>query len=94
MKRILALPELAGRRGGDEFLAVLPEVNHAGAMELGERIRAGGESLGLGCGANRITISVGAAQFGEGGASELLDAADARLYVAKHAGRNMVVGSD
>jgi len=94
MKATLAAPQLAGRRGGDEFLAVLPEVTYAQAMEIGERIRAGVEGLDLVCGAGRITVSIGVAQFGEGGSTELLDVADSRLYVAKHAGRNTVVGSD
>jgi len=92
-------PWVAGRRGGDEFLMVLPESGAGQAAELAERVRvavqdavaiedpdAEGDS-------GRVTISAGIAQWSGEDAGALVDLADQRLYAAKRLGRNRIVFS-
>ena len=73
-----------GRRGGDEFLVVLPGCTTAVAATILERLRiaAPGE----------VTCSIGAAHWRPGdGASMLVSKADAALYEAKRRGRDRLV---
>jgi diguanylate cyclase (GGDEF)-like protein len=77
------------RVGGEEFVAVLPDSDMSGAVEVAERMRRAVDELrpeGL-----RVTMSVGVATgvFGEG-ANETVGRADAALYRAKAAGRDRV----
>lgn len=93
--------DILGRTGGEEFLAVLPDTPHADALALAERLRAAlaGRTLTLRQAdgselPHRQTASLGVAVLTPemNGTRELLAAADARLYAAKHAGRNTVSG--
>ncbi len=91
--------DLAGRWGGEEFVAVLPETDSNGAQVIGERLRAAVEHLRLPHGAPGwgpvVTVSVGyaaAVPSAQSGPEELLAEADAALYRAKAAGRNQVAG--
>lgn len=82
------------RFGGEEFCVVLPDTDLAGAMIAAERLReAVAETIVLGNDQRplpSVTVSIGAAQAqAEGGAQDLLHAADAALYRAKRA-RNCV----
>ena len=87
----------AARYGGEEFCLLLPASDRARALEVGEMVRDAVERLGIphamsgfGC----VTVSVGVsviAPTGEQRPNELLEAADAALYAAKHRGRNAVV---
>ncbi|HOX30999.1 MAG TPA: GGDEF domain-containing protein [Spirochaetales bacterium] len=83
-----------GRYGGEEFLAVLPEVELAGALEAAERARRGlAESeLSLAGGERfRVTVSAGVAAWEPGlGADAFVSRADQALYAAKRGGRNRV----
>jgi diguanylate cyclase (GGDEF)-like protein len=82
--------DLVARWGGEEFLALLPETSHAGAMICAERIRLSVAALAAGLGFP-ITISAGVYQPGPAESmSDLLAGADARLYEAKRTGRNCV----
>jgi diguanylate cyclase (GGDEF)-like protein len=83
--------DTVGRWGGEEFVAVLPEVDDAGAMASAERLRAAiaahpfDAERDLHC-----TVSVGVAIYPRDGRtrSELLEAADRAMYGAKRLGRN------
>ena len=82
--------ELAYRLGGEEFLIVLPGVDHLEGQEIAERLRAAIE-LARPTGVP-ITISLG---LSTGIGAEvvyetLFKAADQALYEAKRAGRNRV----
>ena len=90
--------DVCGRLGGEEFAAVLPEQDRAGAAATAERLRAALERLNVGAGGKewiRVTVSVGVAAFPEDGQTlgTLMQRADARLYRAKEAGRNTVVST-
>jgi diguanylate cyclase (GGDEF)-like protein len=85
------------RYGGEEFALMLPGADSARMAEVGEMIRAGIEALNLphsGAPIGRVTVSVGtAATIPVTGQNplDLVEAADAGLYMAKRRGRNTVV---
>ena len=83
-----------GRYGGEEFIAVLAAAGGSGGFQAAERFRTAVSALPIpvGRGARTITLSAGVAAYDgrdEWPTSEqLVGAADAALYRAKHAGRN------
>ncbi|HEX3621932.1 MAG TPA: diguanylate cyclase [Acidimicrobiales bacterium] len=86
--------DLVARWGGDEFTLLLPKTGLAGALLLGEKIRAAVDNtpFKVDSGELHITISVGVAAYPEHGAAgkDLVAAADAAMYRAKAGGRNRV----
>lgn len=83
-----------GRYGGEEFLAVLPETDAAGAERVAERIR-GVVADHLFRDRYNITVSAGVAEYRHGETiPQLLKRADEALYQAKRDGRNRVRRSD
>ena len=87
--------DLLVRYGGDEFSVLLPGVDTEQAMVIGERVRkAVCGSTGDGTDSLiqiPIEISMGVADLQPNGTLDsLIRAADAALYRAKHAGRNVV----
>ncbi|MGP9813043.1 diguanylate cyclase domain-containing protein [Rhodopseudomonas sp. NSM] len=86
----------AARYGGEEFCLLLPNTEAAAAREVGELVRATVERLAVPHRTSefqRVTVSVGVAAalpIGTSEPRELLEAADAALYAAKHGGRNTV----
>jgi len=88
--------EFVARFGGEEFIVLLPGADLAAALRIAERIRTAIES----CIWSKIvpalkqqTVSIGAAcRNSDELAESLLARADAKLYEAKHSGRNTVCG--
>ena len=97
LRGCLRSTDLLGRYGGEEFLAVLPQVDLGAARMAAERLRVGLEKnpVRLAGGIEvRVTASFGVADRDElAGAPSgdlLVSLADRRLYDAKAAGRNRV----
>jgi diguanylate cyclase (GGDEF)-like protein len=88
--------DIVCRYGGEEFAVVLPSVNRASALALAERLRRAVEASAFqGLEGASVTCSIGVSIHPEDGPtpSDLVAAADARLYAAKAAGRNRVLGA-
>lgn len=91
--------DVACRYGGEEFVLILPDANREDGFRRVDQLREGMRQL-------RVTHrgrSVGAPSFSGGLAAfpadgrtveDLLRAADAALYLAKHAGRNRIFTTD
>lgn len=88
--------DVVARFGGEEFALLLPATTSAGALHVGERVRAAVAALGLPhphSEPGHVTISVGVACITPDPAPTvrvLVESADAALYRAKGAGRNRV----
>ena len=89
------------RYGGEEFLLVLPEQTLETAQIAVERVRRAVERLAISQRASgpdaRLTVSAGIAAYRPGSATtaeELVQQADAALYLAKSAGRNRIAATD
>lgn len=86
--------DLLVRRGGEEFVLVLPSTDHARALALAERIRrsVGEHPFDDDAGPPiRQTVSIGVATWDDReSAEDLLHRADMALYSAKSAGRDRV----
>src|SRR3984893_2487132 len=87
----------AGRYGGEEFCLLLPNTDSSRAIEIGEMVREAVQSLAMPhctSGYKTVTVSVGVACTNPNDTprpGDLIEAADAALYAAKHCGRNAVV---
>jgi diguanylate cyclase (GGDEF)-like protein len=87
----------AGRYGGEEFCLLLPNTDASRALEIGEMVRAAIQYLAMPhitSSHKTVTASVGVAcsrPSPEQRPGDLIEAADAALYAAKHRGRNTVV---
>lgn len=84
--------DFAGRFGGEEFLLLLADTPLDKAMNVAEKIRAAVQAQQPEVG--NVTISLGVALLDVADADEdvAVQRADERLYRAKSAGRNRVVG--
>jgi diguanylate cyclase (GGDEF)-like protein len=86
----------AARYGGEEFCLLLPDTGTSRALEVGEMVRAAVQNLAIPHATSShlvVTVSVGVAGVKPSeavNAGDLLEAADASLYVAKRNGRNTV----
>jgi len=82
------------RYGGEEFVVLCHRLDHSSALGLAERLRRAIEGADLSAPGDTVTISVGVATAPDDGGDldSLFATADARLYAAKDAGRNRVVG--
>jgi diguanylate cyclase (GGDEF)-like protein/PAS domain S-box-containing protein len=85
--------DLLARYGGEEFAVILPETPASSAELVAETLRSAIEGLNMAHAANShgvVTISIGATggACGLGNASDLIQSADAMLYLAKKQGRN------
>ncbi len=87
----------AGRYGGEEFCLLVPNIESKRALQIGEMVRAAVQNLAMPhCTSHyqTVTVSVGVActkPNEKQQPGDLIEAADAALYAAKHRGRNAVV---
>lgn len=90
--------DIVARYGGEEFVVLFPETAVHEAMEKLEIIRDRIASLRIPVARRtipaQVTLSAGVASWPEDGSSvdEVLYTADERLFAAKRAGRNRIVG--
>jgi diguanylate cyclase (GGDEF)-like protein len=95
MRERVRATDIVARLSGDEFAVLMPQTDTAGALQLGEDLRAQvAEGMPLNTEIDGATISVGIAMFGgqgEVGAESVLVAADQAMYEAKGEGRNRII---
>jgi len=82
------------RFGGEEFVLLLPDTDHDGALALAERLRLNIRRYVVRPDGRPVTVSMGVATTPEDGQAldGLLAKADERLYRAKNDGRDNVHG--
>jgi len=98
LRQSIRKSDLAARLGGDEFVIVFPDTDVAQAVLRLESLREAVADLRVQAGrtAFSVTMSVGVASFPADGTriADVLAAADARAFEAKHRGKNRVVGPE
>ncbi len=87
LQKSMRKSDVVARYGGEEFVILLPETSVASALSKSESLRVAIE-------ASSVTVSIGVASVPDDGTDlrTVIDCADRRLYAAKEAGRNRVVG--
>jgi diguanylate cyclase (GGDEF)-like protein len=91
--------DIVGRIGGEEFAAVLVEMDEDSARDVAERVRCMVEEASIAVPEGvpvRVTISIGITHLRGRNANldTLLSEADTAMYAAKEGGRNSVVVSN
>jgi len=85
-------PDILVRRGGDEFVLIMPDTDPQSAEAVASRIRSAmaDEPFDFGAGRHKtITVSIGVATWNGREAAEALEQrADAAMYEAKEGGRD------
>ena len=96
LKENLRAGDRVYRFGGEEFVILCEGLSHEAALQRAERIREAVETTITRPDATCVTISICVATSNLDGntLNALLSAADTRLYAAKNAGRNRVVGAE
>jgi two-component system cell cycle response regulator len=82
--------DVVGRWGGEEFIVILPHCGVEGALVVSERIREAVAASPIQCEGVTIPVTVSVGCTG-GNDHRLIERADAALYAAKKAGRNITV---
>jgi diguanylate cyclase (GGDEF)-like protein/PAS domain S-box-containing protein len=79
------------RRGGDEFIALLPHTTKSQGQTQAERLRKAIEDHQFPI-AEKVTICAGVTEYVDGDTLEtMIERADTALYIAKRGGHNQVV---
>ena len=94
--------DLAARFGGEEFICVLPEMEFEAALTVADKIRQAVSDLKIGHRTSEtyasVTVSIGVYSqcrcTKNISPSDLIEACDQQLYLAKSQGRNRVVGKE
>lgn len=90
--------DLAGRYGGEELCIALPETDKQGSLQVSERIRSAIENKKVSAYGETIqaTVSIGLSVYPKDKkeVTELIQAADEALYLAKRGGKNKTVVYD
>ena len=99
LQRYVRGVDLASRVGGEEFVVVMPDTDHAVGRSVAERLRAAvaEEAFDVASQASKISVTCSfgvATTLGGEDSRSLLERADAALYQAKRSGRNQVVSAD
>ena len=95
----LRVTDLFGRYGGDEFCAVLPDLDLPGALRIAERLRVAVADVAVAHGNASVRTS---ASIGVAGCAEatdetiagLVQVADVALYCAKRQGGDRVIAHE
>ncbi|MBC7283234.1 MAG: GGDEF domain-containing protein [Hoeflea sp.] len=86
--------DFSARIGGEEFAIILGGATSEDASIIAERVRANVEKMTITTAEGAqlsVTVSIGGVAFGpQSRTKDVMRAADARLYDAKHKGRNLV----
>jgi diguanylate cyclase (GGDEF)-like protein len=94
MRERVRATDIVARLSGDEFAVLMPQTDTAGALQLGEDLRAQvAEDASPAPEGPMTTISVGITMFGgerDVGGEAVLIAADQAMYRAKEEGRNQI----
>lgn len=99
LRQAVRSEDIVCRYGGEEFVAILPELSLEGALDRAELLRRMVSEIRTryrGDGLREVTISIGVAMYPQTCETleQILRAADRALYEAKHQGRNRVVLAD
>lgn len=91
---VLREPDIIGRLGGEEFVALLPQTDVDGARDVAERLREAIAAAPVASPAGPLwltaTVGVALVEPGEHDIDPALNRADAALYEGKAAGRDRV----
>jgi diguanylate cyclase (GGDEF)-like protein len=91
----LRTSDIICRYGGDEFVALLPQMSAIKAADTAERLRSAVENTSFDVDGEKIntTVSIGVATYPDkvSNINYLMEKADEALYESKKAGRNKVV---
>ncbi len=92
MRANLRVSDTLGRLGGDEFALILPETGPAAATAIVERIMLACRALAARYD-HPVSVSFGVVTYlrAPETVEEMIEAADAAMYEAKHGGRDRVV---
>ena len=98
VNQAVRVEDVVGRYGGEEFCIIVRGAEAQAARAVADRLRAAIEQTPIGHDGShiRVTASAGVTDLNEcwpqRDLATLIGIADGRLYKAKHAGRNRVVG--
>ncbi|OAN42929.1 diguanylate cyclase [Paramagnetospirillum marisnigri] len=93
LRKVLRRGDILIRWGGEEFLAVMPNTDPAGASIAVQRMRQAG--LGIRPDGKPLTASIGVAERLADGIetwTDLVEKADQRMYFAKQNGKDRAIG--